>query len=271
MKSLRSHFSVIFPLFVLLFSLQFTLGLEKIVNEYETKLVNDYSIIVVSVKELDESVLKQDIPQLRLLEQVSAKNILERLKNDISAKNLSLLQVALPRFYSIKLTSFPNKKEMEHIKDKLKKYETVTKVETFAKTHDKIYRIFTIAKIMAYMFTIFVLIISLLLMLKQMRIWVLEHKERMDIMTLFGAPFWMKSAVLYRLAVIDSILATLIVITFFAFAPNISQLVMIAQELDIVIPHIDIVKEGGLLLGISLFFALISVSMVMMQVKQDKR
>ena len=271
MKSLRNHFSVIFPLIVLLFSLQFTLGLEKIVGDYEKKLIDDYSIIVVSVKDLDENVLKQDIKQFKSLEQVSTKKILERLKNDISAKNLSLLQVALPRFYSIKLRSFPNTKEMQHIKEQLKAYESVTKVETFAKTHDKIYRIFTIAQSMAYVFTAFTLIISLLLMLKQMRIWVLEHKERMDIMTLFGAPFWMKSAVLYRLAIIDSILATLIVVGIFFFLPDIPQILALAKEIDIVIPSIDIVKEGGTLLGISLFFALVSVSMVMMKVKRDHR
>lgn len=271
MRSLRTHFSVIFPLIVLLFSLQFTLGLEKIVSDYEERLVNDYSIIVVSVKDLDEKVLKKDIKQFKSLEQVSTKKILSRLKNDISAKNLSLLQVALPRFYSIKLTSFPNNKEMQHIKSKLKKYETVTKVETFAKTHDKIYRIFVIAKTMAYVFTVFTLVISLLLMMKQMRIWVLEHKERMDIMTLFGAPFWMKSAVLYRLAVVDSIIATFIVVELFFFAPSMPQLHSIASEIDIIIPGIEVFKEGGMLLGISLFFALVSVSLVMMQVKRDRR
>lgn len=268
MKSLKNHFSVIFPLIVLLFSLQLTFGLEKIVTQYEKKLVQDYSIIIVSSKELNEKDIKKDISDFKLLELMSTKNIIERLKGDISSKNLSLLKIALPKFYSLKLTKFPNKKRLENIRKRLKMHSHITKVEVFAKTHDKIYRIFIVAKSMAYIFTIFIFVISLLLMLKQMRIWVLEHKERMDIMSLFGAAFWMKSAPLYRLAIIDSIVATIVVILIFYFIPQTSFIQDIASELKIIVPKISVFQEGSILLIVGLFFALISVSLVMLRVKK---
>ena len=102
-----------------------------------------------------------------------------------------------------------------------------------------------------------------------MRIWVLEHKERMDIMTLFGAPFWMKSAVLYRLAIVDSFIATAVVIALFYALPSLPEVAMVAKELDVVIPTIEPFKEGGVLLMLSLFFALVSVSLVMVRVKRE--
>lgn len=270
MKSLKNHFSVIFPLIVLLFSLQFTFGLEKIVTNYEQKLTQDYSIIIVSSKKLDEETMKKDISDFKSLESMSTKSIIDRLKSDVSARNLSLLKVALPKFYSLKLTKFPDKKRLLAIQKRLKMYSHITKVEVFAKTHDKIYRIFVVAKSFAYILTIFIFIISLLLMLKQMRIWVLEHQERMDIMTLFGAPFWMQSASLYRLAIIDSIVATLIVAGLFYFIPDITFIQNITSELQIIAPKISILTEGVILFAVALFFALISVSLVMLKVKKGQ-
>jgi cell division transport system permease protein len=269
MKSLKNHFSVIFPLVVLLFSFQLTRGLEMIVKDYETRIIDEYSIIVVSDKVLEASALKASIGSIQTVEEVSPKVVLDRLKDDISTQNLSLLQLALPKFYSLKLDIFPSSSQLAKIRSDLEKLESVSKVETFAKTYDKIHRILRITKSMAYVFTALIFVISLLLMLKQMRIWVLEHKERMDIMTLFGAPFWMKSAVLYRLAIVDSIVSTVVVVAFFYVAPSVPEIGHIAREIDVIIPSIDPLKEGGLLLGISLFFALVSVSMVMLKVKRE--
>ncbi len=270
MKSLRNHFSVIFPLVTLLISIQFTLNLEKIVKNYEVNLIQDYSIIAVSEKELKLDELKKDLSSIKTIKQMSTKKVLEKLKGDISSKNLSLLQVSLPKFYSIKLNSFPSKSKLDNIKSKLSKLPNIKKVETFSKTHNKIYNIFTVAKYTFYIFTSLIFVISFMLMLKQMRIWTYEHKERMDIMSLFGAPFWMKSAVLYKLAVIDSILAFIITVIIFTIVPNTEFLTSIAKQIDIFIPPIDFLIEGPILLLISLSFALISVSMVMFAITKRR-
>ncbi len=268
MKSLRNHFSVIFPLVVLLMSIQFTLSLEKIVKDYELNLVEDYNIIAVSKTEIKLKDLKTHIEDVKSLNLMSAKKVIEKLKGDISSKNLSLLQVSLPKFYSIKLNYFPTNNELKNIKKTLIKLPNITKVETFSKTHNKIYNIFIIAKYTFYIFTSLILIMSFLLMLKQMRIWVYEHKERMDIMTLFGAPFWMKSAVLYKLAVVDSIISTVIVVCMFFALPYMEFSTLIENQIDILIPQMDFLIEGSLLLVISLVSALVSVSIVMLRIRK---
>lgn len=253
---------------VILLSLQFSISLGKIVKDYGMKLAEDYSIIVVSIKKLDENSVKKDISDFKSLKLMSTKKVLQKLQGDISSKNISLLQVALPKFYSLKLNSFPSSTRLKQIQKRLENYPPVTKVETFTKTHDKIYKIFVIAKITAYIFTGFIFVISLLLILKQMRIWVYEHKERMDIMTLFGAPFWMKSAILYKIVIIDSIIATCVVVGVFYFIPYMDIFKEMFEGLEILLPSISIFSEGGFLLLVALFFAIFSVSLVMLRIKK---
>jgi cell division transport system permease protein len=262
MKSLKNHLSVIFPLFVLLFSLQFAFLTQKIVSDYAQRLTQDYSIIVVAPKSLEEEVVKSRIGGIKSVEEISSKIVLDRLKGSISSQNISLLKLALPKFYSLKLEVFPDSKEVEKIKDRLMESKLVTRVETFAKTHTKIYKMLVLLKSISFVFLIFILIISVLLMFKQMRIWLLEHKERMDIMTLFGAPFWMKSALLYRLAIVDSFLSTVFVSTLYVFLPQNGEVSNFAASLDIVIPKFDTLADAGFLFGASLLFSIFIVSLV---------
>ena len=98
MRSLKNHLGFILPLIALLFSVQFSLTADKIVREYERLMGNDYNIVVVSNKELSEPVLKPVISTLASVEPLSPQKIIDRLSNDISAKNLSILQNALPNF-----------------------------------------------------------------------------------------------------------------------------------------------------------------------------
>lgn len=270
MKSLKNHFSVIFPLLVLLFAFQFTRGLEVVVADYETRMIDEYTILIVANKSLNVNSISNTNKEIASIEEVSPKVVLDKLKGDISTQNLSLLQLALPKFYSIKLSFFPSENQRAHLEDKLSKIEDIKRIETFSKTYNQIYKLLSIAKSLSYIFTAVIVIIALLLMFKQMHIWVLEHQERMEIMTLFGAPFWMKSAALYRLAVVDSLIATILVVSFFWFMPSQSWVLEVAQDVDLVVPIIDPLREGGWLLGISLFFALISVSLVMLKVKSER-
>jgi len=131
MKSLKNHLSVILPLFVLLFSLQFTFLTDKIVDNYSKKLTLDYSIVVVAPKTLSGAVIKSRVKGIKSIEEISSKKILDRLKGNISSKNISLLKIALPKFYSMKLKSFPSVKEIERIKKKLLSTGLVTKENSY--------------------------------------------------------------------------------------------------------------------------------------------
>ena len=269
MKSLKNHFSVILPLFVLLFSLQFTFLTNKIVDNYSKKLTQDYSIVVVAPKSISQAVVKSRVSGIKSIEEISSKKILDRLKGNISSKNISLLKIALPKFYSMKLESFPSAKEIERIKNKLLASDLVIKVETFSKTHNKIYMMFQTLKNTAFVFSIFILIISVLLMFKQMRIWLLEHRDRMSIMTLFGAQFWMKSAVLYRLVVVDSFISTGLVAVVYLTFPKLEIIETFSRSMSITMPEFDILKDTSVLLGASLVFSLFIVSIVIRKMNRE--
>lgn len=246
----------------MLFCFQFTHVIKSIVNDYTTKIVNDYAIVVVSSAELKEEELKKQIPEIESILEVSSKKILDRLKNDMSSKNLALLQVALPKFYSLKLESIPNKKRVEAIKQKLMGINTITRIETFAKTHEKMFKMLQLLQAMIYIFAFFVGFVSILLILKQIRIWVYEHNRRMSIMTLFGASFFMKSAMLYRMTLVDSLFSSILVCALYTIAPKLAIVKEFAAELDIVIPEFDLLFEGGILIGASFIFSLIAVTIV---------
>lgn len=262
MKSINSHLSIILSVFVMLFSFQFTHFVTAVVDAYASKIVNDYSIIVVSSTELKEETLKEQIVEIRSLSEISSKKILDRLKNDMSSKNLSLLQVALPKFYSLKLENLPTKKRMEEIKQKLLSNSSITRIETFAKTHEKIFKMFELLQYMVIIFSSFIALIAILLIFKQVRIWTYEHNRRMSIMTLFGASFFMKSAMLYRMTLVDSLISAFLVCGVYSVTPHIKLIQDIASELEIVIPEFDFIYEGLPLIGAAILFAILSVSLV---------
>jgi cell division transport system permease protein len=262
MKSLKNHVSVIIPLFVLLFSIQFTFSIKNIVEGYELKLIEEYSIVIVSQKPLEESVIKNKVAGVRSLTPISSKNILDRLKKDLSSQNLALLKVSLPNFYSVKLDRLPSEEELERITKNFKSINSITKVETFVKTHTKVYKMFHFIQVLSYMFAGLILIISVLLIFKQMKIWLLEHQERMSIMALFGAPFWMKSIFLYKLGLIDSFISSLLVSLLFWYVPKRDDFVNFLHSLGVEVYSFEIFKDTLTLLGISVIFSLFIVTLV---------
>lgn len=231
-------------------------------TSYADKITNDYSIVIVSSAELKEDELKKNISEIEALSEISSKKILDRLKNDMSSKNLSLLQVALPKFYSIKLGKMPNEKSIQKIKDKLSKIPTITRIETFAKTHDKVFQMFLLLQTMVHVFTFFIAIIAVLLIFKQVRIWIYEHSRRMSIMSLFGASFFMKSGILYRMTIVDSLISAFLVSAFYFALPKVAIVQQFATDMGITLPTFDILYEGGILVGSSLLFSIIVVTLV---------
>lgn len=269
MRSLKNHLGFILPLIALLFSVQFSLTADKIVREYERLMGNDYNIVVVSNKELSEPVLKPVVSTLASIEPLSPQKIIDRLSNDISAKNLSILQNALPKFYSLRLSEFPSPEYMEEIKQKLLKFDGISKVETFSKTHDKVFKMLNLAKSISYAFMAILCVVGLMLMLKQAKIWLFEHRERIEIMTLFGAPFWLKSAMLYKSAMVDSIVATIVVGAFFFFLPSIEIFRENAASIDVVLPSLDISRDIFILFGVAVVLSIFAVSLVMSKARKS--
>ncbi|WP_180379305.1 cell division protein FtsX [Campylobacter lanienae] len=264
MRSFKSHISVIFPLVILLFAIEFSLMLGKFVSDYEFKMTSDYNIIIVSEIELNDNMLIPIIPTFASLTTLDANLILNRLKNDISAKNISVLKSILPKFYSLKLTNFPSKDVMVNIKANLSKIQGVKRVETFSKTHDQVYNMLILSKNIAEYFAILVGLLGLVLVFKQMRIWLYEHKRRVEIMTLFGAPYWLKSAMLYKLSIIDSIIATTLVVIFYAIFPALPSFKSAIFAVGFDQPNLNLLSDATILFGVSIGVSIIAVSLVML-------
>lgn len=268
MRSIKNHIGVIFPLIVLLFSMEFVLIMSKVVTEYEHTMSNDYNIIIVSQNELNKEDMKSKIPSFKDISLISVAKVLDRLKKDISDTNLLLLNNSLPRFYSLKLNNFPDSDGMKNIKNILLKIDGVKRVETFSKTYDKVYKMLLFSKSIFECFTILITIMGVVLIFKQMKIWLFEHKIRVEIMTLFGAPYWLKSAMLYKLALIDSIISTFLVTLFYSILPNLTFFKDLINTLGLDSLDFNLLFDSLILLASSIIVSIIAVSLVMFRTKE---
>ena len=104
-------------------------------------------------------------------------------------------------------------------------------------------------------------------MFKQIEIWKFQHLERMEIMTLLGAPLWMRSQILFRLACLDTIIATIIVgIGLFYVSTN-PTLLIFMQELGLKPDIFSPLSDSIVLLLVGLVVSLVSVWIVSLQQK----
>ena len=98
-----------------------------------------------------------------------------------------------------------------------------------------------------------------MLVIKQMQVWQLAHKDRMKIMEIFGAPMMLRSGILFKVALIDAIVATLLNIGIFIYIKT-----SWSQNTDI-----DFIKNNqDLLFNISDFFIqfLVAIAIVAISV-----
>jgi cell division transport system permease protein len=116
----------------------------------------------------------------------------------------------------------------------------------------------------------FMVFTSLFLVVKQMEIWQLEHRERMQVMEILGASAMLRSGVLFRVALTDAIIAALTTIGIFVFLRYAwvakSEIGLLVRKQDLFFEFTDIVVLGG----IALMIVLISVIMVSYGVKETR-
>ncbi|MDD2369152.1 MAG: cell division protein FtsX [Sulfuricurvum sp.] len=219
MKSLKNHLSLIVALFTVLFAVQIYVAVDRTIAAYETHLKNDYSIIVVSNKAFTPVEFKAMDTLIDRSEAIATDQVLDRLQGEMTKKNLDLLKLTLPKFYRLYLNRFPTPSEIQNLQKRLQKNPAIVRVEGYAQTHDTVYKLMLLFKDVVQVFSIAIAAVTSLLILKEMRLWQFQHSERMSIMALFGAPVWLRSAVLFRLAIVDAIIATgILCLTFFIIA-----------------------------------------------------
>lgn len=262
MSFLRNHLSLILPLIALLFSLQLFIVIDRMVVSYENSLNDNYAIVIASENEIEQNDLENHLPQLKKLESVDPSQVLDKIRDEISATNMALLKISLPKFYRITLERYPDQEELNEIETILSEYQGIQQIETFRKTHDQMYQLLRLAKTLSQIFAVIVFLISFLLMTRQIQVWKFEHLERMEIMALFGAPYWMRTSLLFKMAFFDSIFSTAVVVLFFYWFSNNQEVESLFSNIGLNTIHFTPTQDSILLLGVSLVISIISVLMV---------
>lgn len=259
----REHISLILALFTILFTLQVYFVIERTISIYETTLKNNYSMIAVSNKELKVDIVKDEVKIIDKIETINPQKVIERLQDELNREDLGVLKESLPSFYRVFLKSYPNPDELQGIKSLLEGVDGIKRVETYSKTHDQIFKLLVLFKDISNVFLFAIFLVSALLVIKEMRIWQFEHTERMHIMALFGAPIWMRSAVLFKVAIFDAFLSSiLVVLTFIILEVNgwlHDLFTMISIDVDIFEFFQDTFKLLAISVIISFILALVTI------------
>ncbi len=207
--------------------------------------------------------MKDSIGAIDKMEIIDPQKVIDRLRNELNKDDLGTLKDSLPSFYRIFLKTYPAPEELLSIRDRLLEIENVIRVETYSKAHDQTFKLLVLFKDISNVLLIAIFIVSALLVIKEMRIWQFEHTERMNIMALFGAPLWMRSAVLFKVAIADALLSSVfVVITFIILDVNgwLHELFsMITIEVDIFEFFEDTTKLFSIAIVISLVLATITI------------
>lgn len=242
---------------------------ERSIDTYRENLANNYSLVVVSEKNLETKQLIAMNPLVANVEILSPDNIIKKLNAGINKTNMELLKVTLPKFYKVSLQHYPSPSELKKLTKSFLSNEYITKVETFEKTHDTTYRLLLLFKNVITVFAFTVAIVTILLISKELRIWQFKHNERMSIMGLFGAPTWLRSAVLFRLAIVDALIASFLAFIIFAYIESLPMIMQELQHIGIEIVFFDHLYDFLLMLAVSMSVSIMLAIFVVLGHKEE--
>jgi len=269
MKSIKNHISLVVALVSILFSIQVFIIVDRSINAYKDNLANNYSVIVVSQLSIEDAKMKEINPLIQSVSELSPDGVIKRLNTKMDVKNIELLKVALPKFYKLKLTHFPSPSDIEKLTSNLLKHRSITKVENFSNNHDNTFKLLLLFKDVITVFSISVLIVTILLILKELRIWQFMHNERMSIMGLFGAPIWLSAAVLFRLAIVDAVIASIFTFIIFSYLSSSAWIAQQLSNIGIEIVVFDSLTDFILLFGVAIALSIILALLIVIGHKEE--
>ncbi|MCK9473652.1 cell division protein FtsX [Sulfurimonas sp.] len=269
MKSVRNHFSLVIALLSILFSMQVFLIAERSIEAYKVNLVQNYSVIAVSKKHLEISEILKINNIIADAKELSPDSVIERLSSDMRSANVELLKLTMPKFYKLSLTRYPTPGEVKNLKSDLLRSSSITKVEDFSHTHDTTYKLLLLFKNVVALFAIVVLIVTILLIIKELRIWQYKHNERMSIMGLFGAALWLRSAVLFRLAIVDALIASFLAFGIFIYLSSSPWVLEQFNNIGINIVIFNKVDDSLLILGVAMSISILLASLIVLGHKEE--
>ena len=269
MKSVKNHFSLIVALFSIVFTLQTYLVMERVVDAYEENLNTNYQIVVVTKKKVETKTLEAISSNIKNATELSTKELIKNLQTQIKKRHIDLLKLSLPHFYAIKLKHYPTPKQIKDIHKKLDRESYITRIEDFSHSHDALYKLLLLFKSVVTLFAGAILAVTLLLILKEMRIWQFQHNERMSIMAMFGAPVWMRSAVLFRLSIVDAILAGLLAIGTFVYVDFLQIGHEQLESIGIDVILFNPINDGLMIMGTALSLSIILSTLIVIGHKEE--
>ena len=269
MKSIKNHLSLVIALLSILLSLQIFTIVDRSISAYKEKLSTNYSVVIVSQKRLDNRTIFDISNIISGVSELTPDSVIKRLNRDLDTKNVELLKLALPRFYKLSLTHYPSPKEVENLKKYLLRNSSITKVEDFSHNHDVTYKLLLLFKGVVTAFSITIFIVTTLLIFKELRIWQFKHSERMSIMGLFGAPVWLRSAVLFRLAIVDALLSSVLAFSVFTYLSSSSWILQQFSNIGISIMIFDPVYDFMKLSAVALILSVLLASLIVIGHKEE--
>ena len=259
MKFIKNHLMFILPLMAILFGIEFFLVFERTTNTYEKGLKDGYSMLVVTKKPVTLSEFKVLNSHVESSENIDRKDIVSEVAKGISKSTTKEIFDALPYFYNVSLNTYMDTEGLNKIKDNLEADANIDKVETFGSSYSSSYKLFAFIKFTLKLFIVFMGVVSLFLIIKQMEIWKYAHKERMQVMEIFGAPLMLRSGILFKVAILDAFIATILTSTVFIYiklkwaATSGIDIMMEKQE------ELFRMSDMGILLGAALLIVIVTV------------
>ncbi len=269
MKSIKNHLSLVIALLSILASIQIFIVADRAINAYKSNLADNYSVIVVAQKRLNRDEIIKISDLIADSSELSPDSVIQRLNSGMDKKNIELLKLTLPKFYKLRLYHYPSPAEIEHLTEELFKNSSISKVEDFSNTHDTIYKLLQLFKSVVTVFAVMILVVTTLLIFKELRIWQFQHSERMSIMGLFGAPIWLRSAVLFRLAIVDALISTLVAFITFNYLSSNQWIKEQFSTIGIEVVVFDPVDDCILLLGVAIVLSILLASLIVLGHKEE--
>lgn len=269
MKSIRNHLSLVIALLSILFSIQIFTIAQRSIDAYKENLAHNYSLVVVAQKPLNMSTLQKNNAIIKKIIPLSPDNVIHRLNTGMSQKSINFLKLTLPKFYKITLTHFPSTQEIKTLISKLKKNKTIKKIESFQNNHDTTFKLLLLFKNVISAFAVVMVIVTVLLIFKEMRIWQFQHTERMNIMGLFGAPAWLRSAVLFRLSIVDALIASVLSFIIFSMIESNGWILEQFKTIGIDVELFDPITDFLTLLGIAVTLSVLLASFIVLSHKEE--
>ncbi|MEA3331854.1 MAG: cell division protein FtsX [Campylobacterota bacterium] len=269
MKSIKNHLSLVVALLSILFSMQIFIIVDRSIDAYKEKLAGNYSVVVVSQKRvLDKDML--DINKIILsVRELTPDSVIKRLNSDMDSRNIELLKLTLPKFYKLSLKYYPTPKEIKKLTKDLLAQKSIVKVEDFSLNHDTTYKLLLLFKGVVSVFAISIFIVTTLLIFKELRIWQFKHSERMSIMGLFGAPVWLRSAVLFRLSIVDALIASLLAFGLFTYIASSELILEQFSNIGISVVLFNPLNDFALFLGVAMTLSVLLASLIVLGHKEE--